>query len=111
MNDLEKQHKKGNYKNCTEQFWDLYKATIVLPIRVSKKDLKNEDAIKYDIMGFLCIDSLDAKAFPANGVGKLIVNYLRPIVDNYYTIMDEFDNYLNPKPSAEHETVLITETA
>lgn len=82
------------YRNTTENWDKYYRGTIVAPIRIANKYLhytqKNE---YYDIVGFVCVDSLSTWAFLANQE-----NYNSKLVKAFaaemYVILSKYKYYL-----------------
>ncbi|EOS79240.1 hypothetical protein C817_02940 [Dorea sp. 5-2] len=55
------------YKNSTVNWKQYYKSTIIVPIRIAHEHLYHtKENEYYDIIGFLCIDSLSTQAFLKN---------------------------------------------
>lgn len=86
------------YSNSTLNYLDYYKSTIVVPIRISfenankfiKEKYKNQE-ITYNIIGFLCIDSLEKYD---NNTDKFLVgiNVARALADSLYKLFE--NNYV-----------------
>lgn len=84
--DLDKFSKKTSiYFNSNEDWSDLYSASIVLPIGMSKKE-------GFDTLGFLCVDSKNKKVFKGTQ-GTIILNYLAGIADNLYIHLEKSIHY------------------
>ena len=70
--DLEKYSKAMSeagteYKSCTNNWRQFYRGTIVVPIRIAHEHLSyTTENTCYDVIGFLCIDSLSKNAFLKN---------------------------------------------
>lgn len=92
--DLKKIGKR--YHNTTEDFDKYYRGTIVVPIRVQKKRLHYvpEDN-GYDMIGFLCIDSLSTNAFRDTDSDR--ENYssiVKSFAAEMYIILNKYNFYL-----------------
>ncbi|MBI4855833.1 MAG: hypothetical protein HY818_03715 [Acetobacterium woodii] len=94
----EKELKKKNerYKNSNINWRKEYNTTIVLPIRCVKDygdDNLEKEFTEYDLIGFLCVDSLSTNAFSLKSRG-FIINYLSGIADILYVYFDKcLDHY------------------
>lgn len=82
------------YRNTTEDWDKYYRGTIVAPIRIANKYLHyTQENEYYDIVGFVCVDSLSTWAFLANQE-----NYNRALVKAFaaemYVIFSKYRYYL-----------------
>lgn len=100
--DLKKAGKK--YKNTTEDFQKYYKGAIVVPIRVNKSHLfyvNNNNG--YDIVGFLCVDSLSINAFRKNDYDKNNnTNIVKSFAAEIYIILNKYNFYLKKISGGSH---------
>lgn len=92
--DLEKVGKK--YKNTRKDFDKYYKATIVAPIRVHKEHQHfSVDKDAYDIIGFLCLDSLSTNAFRNDDEYREIYsNIVKSFADEMYVVLSKYAYYI-----------------
>lgn len=91
---LRKTDKK--YRNTTEDYEKYYLGTIVVPIRVHKSHLYyvNENS-GYDIVGFLCVDSLSTNAFRSEEFDKNNnTNIVKSFAAEIYIILNKYNLYL-----------------
>jgi hypothetical protein len=65
--DLKKVGVTEGYMNSTRNWHDFYNTTIVAPIRIEEARLGSSDA-GYDLLGFLCADSVSTRAFPQRNI-------------------------------------------
>lgn len=92
--DLQKAGKE--YRNTTEHYEKYYRGTIVAPIRILKKRLHyvNQN-IGYDIIGFLCVDSLSINAFRNKESDKEnYSNIVKSFAAEVYIILNKYNFYL-----------------
>lgn len=84
------------YLNTTENFDQYYRGTIVAPIRVKKARLHYVDENNgYDIIGFLCVDSLSVNAFRNNDFDKeSFSNIVKSFASEMYIILNKYNFYL-----------------
>jgi len=97
--DLIKYSKKNEYKNSTKDWQKRYKTTIVMPIRYLRIDIKDIEEPSYDLLGFLCVDSKNTKAF-SSGYTTFIIELLKGIADilyHYYDGCTTYYEYLQTK--------------
>lgn len=88
--------KKSNrkYENSNKDYMDYYTGTIVMPIRIETKKLYNiQKKEKYDVIGFLCVDSTAPDAF-MNGQEVFNCNIVRAFADNIYVLLGQYAHYL-----------------
>lgn len=92
--DLRKAGKK--YRNTTEDYEKYYKGTIVVPIRVNKSHLYYvSENSGYDIVGFLCVDSLSTNAFRNAEFDKdNNTNIVKSFAAEIYIILNKYNLYL-----------------
>lgn len=89
--------KKGKeYKNTNSMWKNDYITKIVCPIRlkITKRVLKNIDHLEYNLIGFLCIDSLDKNAFD-NEYKDFCLELIKGLADILYIYFDRFIEYYN----------------
>lgn len=94
--------KKGDSYNNTTKNWDkYYRATIVVPISVANKRLyyKNDNAC-YNVLGFLCIDSLSTDAF-LEREEKYNINIAQAFAAEIYVILNQYKYYLKKLTEGE----------
>ena len=84
------------YLNSTENFDEFYRGTIVAPIRVKKERLHYiSESDGYDIIGFLCVDSLSVDAFRNNKLDKEnYSNIVKAFAAEMYIILNKYNFYL-----------------
>lgn len=84
------------YKNSTENYQKLYIGTIVVPIRINHEHLfytKNDNG--YDIIGFLCVDSLSKNAFRESEFEKNVnKNIVKSFAAEIYITLNKYNYYL-----------------
>lgn len=93
--DLRKIGRK--YLNTTDNYEEYYKGTIVAPIRIKREKLHylGEDN-GYDIIGFLCVDSLSINAFRNNESDREnYSNIVKSFAAELYIILNKYNFYLN----------------
>lgn len=99
--DLRKIDKKlreaGNkYKNTNPNWEEYYIGTIVVPIRlklnllIGAQKRRDED---YDLLGFLCVDSLSADAFTKKQ-RECNVNIMHSFSDAIYVLLGQYMHYM-----------------
>lgn len=92
--DLKKAKKK--YKNSTEDYEKYYKGTVVVPIRIKKSHLhyvKEDDG--YDMVGFLCVDSLSVNAFRNTEIDEdNNTNIVKSFAAEIYIVLNKYNWYL-----------------
>lgn len=92
--DLKRAGKK--YRNTTEDYEKYYKGTVVVPIRVNKSHLHYvSENSGYDIIGFLCVDSLSINAFRNTEFDKENnTNIIKSFAAEIYIILNKYNLYL-----------------
>ncbi len=92
--DLEKAGKV--YRNTTEHFEKYYRGTIVAPIRIKRSRLYYlNDSAGYDIIGFLCVDSLSVNAFRNKRDEKNdYSNIVKAFAAEIYIVLNKYNYYL-----------------
>lgn len=90
----EKLKKEGKqYKNSNIAWVNDYITTIVCPIRLRRRTSNSEEAmLKYDLIGFLCVDSLNEEAF-CNEYSDFCFDLLKGMADILYVYLDRFIEY------------------
>lgn len=82
------------YQNSTDNWEDYYLGTIVVPIRIANKRLfYTSEEESYNILGFLCVDSLSTKAFTEEAKQRniyLVKSYAALV----YNILSKYQFYL-----------------
>lgn len=98
LKELEKQLKKSGkrYKNTTLDWEDYYRSTIVAPIRVANKRLFfNQLTEGYNVVGFLCVDSMSTEAFRNTAFEKENYSYIvKSFAAEIYIILNMYSYYL-----------------
>ena len=91
-----KLRQEGKKYENTNQSWDSdYITTIVCPIRLKRKaDVINDSILYYDLIGFLCVDSLDENAFD-NEYSNFCFDLLKGLSDILYVYLDKLIEYYN----------------
>ena len=66
------------------------------PIRLKRQTEKsvNSTVLEYDLIGFLCVDSLDDNAF-CNEYSDFCFDLLKGLADILYVYLDRFIDYYN----------------
>lgn len=84
------------YKNTTERWEDFYIGTIVVPIRISNRLLfYTPEQDSYNILGFLCVDSMSEDAFPMDTETKRRNVYiLKAFAAIIYNVLSKNQFYL-----------------
>lgn len=83
-----------SYENTTKNWEDYYRATIVIPIRIANERLFFTKQDKsYNVLGFLCIDSMSVNAFLENQE-KYNVFLAKSFAAEIYTILNQYKYYL-----------------
>lgn len=90
-----KKNENPSYKNTTLGWEEFYKGTIVVPIRIANKRLfyKNEQEC-YDVIGFLCIDSMSTDAF-LKDQERYNVYIAKAFAAEIYIILNQYKYYLS----------------
>lgn len=90
--DLYSLQKLGEYNNSSKDWKQYYRTTMVVPIRILKKE--SIDKEYYDILGFLCIDSKSTSLFKGI-IGKCIQNYIIAVADSLYMFLNRVSEQYN----------------
>lgn len=87
--------KRGSeYKNSTPSWYLYYKGTIVVPISIANKRLAfSGKKHHYDVLGFLCIDSLSTEAF-LEREKNYNVNLAQAVAAQMYVTLNQYRQYL-----------------
>lgn len=90
----EKLRKEGKvYKNSNSSWENDYITTIVCPIRLKRAtEQDNNLKLECDLIGFLCVDSLDEEAF-CNQYSDFCFDLLKGVADIMYVYLDKFIEY------------------
>lgn len=85
------------YLNTTENFDKYYRGTIVAPIRIKRDKLHYiTENNGYDILGFLCVDSLSVNAFRDDEFDRdNYSNIVKSFAAEMYIILNKYNFYLN----------------
>ncbi len=92
--ELKKHQQK--YENTTENYWDFYRAAIVVPIRIAHSHLHftaPTDPFDYHIVGFLCIDTKSTHAFIPE-YEEQFIQIAKSFAAIIYVIMNKYNFYL-----------------
>lgn len=82
------------YNNSTPDWAKYYKATIVVPISIANKRLFfNSKTYCYNVLGFLCIDSLSTDAFLEKDE-RYNVDIANAFAAEIYVILNQYRHYL-----------------
>ena len=88
------------YQNSTDNWEDYYRGTIVVPIRIANKRLfYTSEEESYNILGFLCVDSISANAFTEEAKSRniyLVKSYAALV----YNILSKYQFYLKQLETA-----------
>ena len=87
-------HYQRRYENTNVNYLNSYKSTIVVPIRIETEklyDIKNKN--KYNVIGFLCVDSLSTDAFLSKQE-KFNCNIVKAFANNIYVLLGQYAHYL-----------------
>lgn len=88
---LRKEGKK--YRNSNDSWESDYITTIVCPIRLKRRTGNTDDSmLEYDLIGFLCVDSLDENAF-CGECSDFCFDLLKGLADILYVYLDRFIEY------------------
>lgn len=83
-----------SYNNSTKNWERYYKSTIVIPISIANKRLFfNSRKDCYDVIGFLCIDSLSTDAFLEKDE-RYNVDVAQAFAAEMYVILNQYKYYL-----------------
>lgn len=90
-----KAEKEGEgYNNSTNNWEKYYKATIVVPISIANKRLFFNSKDKcYNVIGFLCIDSLSTDAFLERDE-RYNIDIAQAFAAELYVILNQYKHYL-----------------
>ena len=98
LKEYEKHLRKSGkrYKNTTPDWEDYYRSTIVAPIRVANKRLFfNNLTSGYNVVGFLCVDSMSTEAFRNTTFEKENYSYIvKSFAAEVYIILNMYSYYL-----------------
>ena len=91
---LSKADPNAHYDNTTEHYDQYYIATIVAPIRVANKRLfyKSENT-DYDLLGFLCVDTLDRYLF-TESQRESFTYIVKAYASTFYNMMSKYQYYM-----------------
>lgn len=90
---LREQGKK--YKNSNPMWEDDYLSTIVVPIRIKANMLLDKNTSgNYDLIGFLCLDSMSKNAF-TQSQESFNVDIMKSFADGIYLLLSQYRHYLN----------------
>ena len=85
--------KQGSrYRNSTPDWYLYYQGTIVVPISIANKRLNRKKSC-YDVLAFLCIDSMSTEAFLKSEVNYNI-NIARAVAAQMYIMLSQYRQYL-----------------
>lgn len=84
VDDLYKYSENNVYRNSTHGWEDRYRSAMVFPIRLNIE--KTHKTNKYDLMGFVCVDSKFKTTFIGK-IGSLCEDYCIGIADTLYVYM------------------------
>lgn len=89
-----KKHTNRRYENSNPNYSDSYNGTVVMPIRIESEKLYDiSKKEKYNIVGFLCVDSLSTDAFlPKQEVFNCKI--IQAFADNIYVLLGQYAHYL-----------------
>lgn len=84
------------YKNTTEDWEKYYRSSIVVPIRAANERLFfTRRRAGYDVIGFLCVDSMSTEAFRNNEFDKRNYTYIvKSFAAEMYIILNMYSYYL-----------------
>lgn len=101
QSDLQQYEKKledvgKEYRNTTRNYSKYYKSTIVVPIKIENNLIHyTEDDYGYNIIGFLCVDSLSTNAFRDTEFDKCVnTRILESFASELYIILNKYKYYL-----------------
>lgn len=77
---------KTEYENSTEKWEKKYIATIVFPISKHISTYRGKDS--FEVLGFLCVDTLNPQAFSGD-VGPMCIDFVASLSYLLYTILDK----------------------
>lgn len=87
---------QNEYQNTTTNYWDFYRAAIVVPIRIAHSHLhftSSQNTVDYHIIGFLCIDTLSTQAFIPEYENQFI-QIAKSFAAIIYVVMNKYNFYL-----------------
>lgn len=91
---------RHTYLNSTPNWWDYYIGTVVVPIgRANSQNNRND----YTVWGFLCIDSLDGRAFTWKQK-DINIKLLQGFANIYSLAVKEYESKLNKLMEGEEES-------
>lgn len=100
--DLKKVGVTEGYMNSTNNWYDFYNTTIVAPIRIEEARLGSSNA-GYDLLGFLCADSLSTRAFPPKNI-SIYAQLMLSFGDDLYHYFNQA-TMITEKLASEPKTV------
>jgi len=84
-----------SYRNTTPEYWKYYRGTVVAPIRIARKRLYyTESDENYDVIGFLCVDTLSTDVFRENEKFYYL-KLVKAFAAESYIILNKYNYYLN----------------
>ncbi len=89
LQKFKKSKKDDEYENSNNDWKKLYNATIVCPIRLL---VDNEENDYYDLIGFLCVDTKNVKAFQGE-IGDVCVDFVKAVSDILYVFYNKCLEY------------------
>jgi hypothetical protein len=84
------------YENTSENYWNFYRAAIVVPIRIAHSHLhftSPADSVDYHIVGFLCIDTMSTQSFIPE-YEEQFIQIAKSFAAIIYIIMNKYNFYL-----------------
>lgn len=85
--------KQGSgYRNSTPDWHLYYQGTIVVPISIANKRLNKKKSC-YDVLAFLCIDSMSTEAF-LKSEESYNINIARAVAAQMYIMLNQYRQYL-----------------
>lgn len=85
--------KQGSrYRNSTPDWYLYYQGTIVVPISIANKRLNKKKSC-YDVLAFLCIDSMSTEAF-LKSEESYNINIARAVAAQMYIMLNQYRQYL-----------------
>lgn len=85
--------KQGSgYRNSTPDWYLYYQGTIVVPISIANKRLNKKKSC-YDVLAFLCIDSMSTEAF-LKSEESYNINIARAVAAQMYIMLSQYRQYL-----------------